>query len=116
MNKVILLGNLVADPETRYTSAGMEVTIFRLAVNQGKDKDTLFVKVSAFQKIAELIKTYCRKGNKVLIEGKLDIKNNKQKDETWKSYTQVIVNQIFFLGSKNKEAEAETEASYELPF
>lgn len=74
-NKVILSGNIVADPELRSTSTGVPVVNFRLACNTKLSADntkTTFIDVAAFAKTAEAIQAYCKKGSNVLVEGRLD--------------------------------------------
>lgn len=81
-NKVILLGNLVRDPELRNTPTGVPVCKFRLAVNdprrggsssddQGREK-TLFIDITTWRRTAEICAQYLSKGSSVLVEGRLD--------------------------------------------
>ena len=79
-NKVILMGNLTRDPETRVTATGL--TICKLAVSRSfttKDgerrEETTFVDIDAFGKQAEVITKYFRKGKPILIEGRLKLIN-----------------------------------------
>lgn len=79
-NKVILLGNLTRDPETRTTPGGMVVCKFGLAVSRkfrtrdGEAKeDVCFVDVDAFGKQAEVIAKYCTKGKPLMVEGHLNL-------------------------------------------
>ncbi len=77
-NKVILMGNLVADPEMRVTPGGMSICKFTLAVNrqfttkEGEQRDEVaYVDVDAFGRSAEVISKYLSKGNPILVEGRL---------------------------------------------
>jgi single-strand DNA-binding protein len=76
-NKVILVGNLVRDPEIRYIASGAAVTKFTLAVNRRtKDKDEVdFIDVVAWEKLAEICNTYLKKGMSCLVEGRLSIRS-----------------------------------------
>jgi len=79
LNKVFLIGNLTRDPELRYTGSGKAVCNFDIAVNQSyKDaasnetkRDTLFIRISVWNKMAEICAEYLKKGSKVLVEGNL---------------------------------------------
>lgn len=87
INHVVLGGNLVRDPETRYTQSGMAVGSFTIANNRkysGKDgntvEETSFIGCTAFGKTAENISQYFRKGNRILVQGRLS-------QETWEDKT-----------------------------
>lgn len=98
VNKVILIGNLGADPETRYTANGNPVTNLRLATDESyKDRNTgqmvprtEWHRIVMFGKIAEIAGQYLRKGSKVYIEGKLQ--TNKWQDQSGQDrYTTEII-------------------------
>ena len=71
MNLVVASGNLTRDPEMRYTNTGKPVTSFAIAINEGsgEKRTTVFMDCEAWEKQAELVAEYCRKGRKVLITG-----------------------------------------------
>ena len=78
MNRWFGIGNLTDDPEMRYTPQGTAVTSFSIAINNGRDRDgndrePTYVDITAWEKTAENVAEYCRKGNKVAIEGALQI-------------------------------------------
>ena len=105
MNKIILLGRLVADPETRYTQSNIAMTRFKLAVNrQGKKEEGQptadFFQVTAWRHTAEFVGKYFSKGQQVLIEGYL--RNNSYTDkEGNKRYSDDIhASQVYFADSK----------------
>ncbi len=102
MNLVVLSGNLTKDVESK-TSGETKIAVISIAVNEGKDKVNFFDCV-AFNKQAELISTYCNKGKKVLIRGKLDEDKWQAQDGTNRSKTKIIINEIEFL-SKNESTE-----------
>jgi single-strand DNA-binding protein len=101
MNKVILVGRLTRDPETRYTQTGKAVTNITVAVDEGfgENKKTTFVPVVAWEKIAEVIANNLQKGRRVLVEGRLQIQDY-EKDGVKKRSTDVVVQNIEFLDSK----------------
>ena len=105
MNKVILLGRLVADPETRYTQSNIAMTRFRIAVNrpgraQEGQQNADFFQLTAWRNTAEFISKYFRKGQQILVEGYL--RNNSWTDQQGnKRYSDDIhVESVFFADSK----------------
>lgn len=104
MNKFIVTGNLVRDPELKFVPAtGMAIVKFSIANNEGwGDKKTVnFFNCTAFKATAEAIANYTHKGSKVLIDGKVQLGSYEKKDGSGKqNTTDIIVNQIEFLGSK----------------
>jgi single-strand DNA-binding protein len=107
-NKVILAGNLTRDPELRYTPGGMAIAKFGLALNR-KWKDTqtgemkeevTFVDVDAFNKQAETIGQYFKKGSQILIEGRLRLDQWEDKQTHQKqSKLKVVLDAFTFIGS-----------------
>ena len=116
INKVILLGRLVADPETRTTQSGIAMTRFKLAVNrQGKPQEGQptadFFQITAWRHTAEFVSKYFSKGQQVLIEGYL--RNNSYTDkEGNKRYSDDIhATQVYFADSKRDKVD-DTGESY----
>lgn len=111
-NKVILAGNLTRDPELRYTPSGTAIAKFGLALNRKwKDsqsgemrEEVTFVDVDAFGKQAELIGQYVKKGQPLLVEGrlKMDSWEDKQTQQK-KSRLGVVLEGMTFLGSGTRE-------------
>jgi len=97
VNKVILIGNLGADPEVRFTQSGTAVATLRIATTEkwrGKDgqmqEQTEWHRVTAWQRLAEICRDYLSKGSRVYIEGKL--RTNKWQDQNGNDrYTTEIV-------------------------
>ena len=85
MNLVIVSGNLTRDPEMRYTPTGKAVTEFSIALNEGsgEKRTTEYIDCVAWEKQAELVAEYCRKGRKVLVTGSYttDSWNDKKTNE-----------------------------------
>ena len=121
-NKIILIGNMVADIVMKYTPQGTPVATLRLAVNSGKnksgEKETLFIDSVVFGKTAENCDKYLKKGDPVLIEGKL--RERKWESEGAKrSKMEIYVQSVRFLPKKRNDGEKEGEpfADYdETPF
>ena len=101
MNKVILVGRLAQDPEVRYTQSGKAVASFNLAVNRYGQKDSAdFIPIVAWEKLAEVIGNNLKKGGQVLVEGRMQVRSYETQDGQKRRITEVIVQNIEFLGSK----------------
>jgi len=113
MNKVILMGRLTKDPETRYTQTNnIQVTSFTLAVNRRFAKEgeqqADFINIVAWSKTAEFVTKYFKKGQQVGIIGRIQTRNYDD-DKGVKHYiTEVIAEEVYFADSK-KEGQADTE-------
>ncbi|OGI09136.1 MAG: hypothetical protein A2Y40_03875 [Candidatus Margulisbacteria bacterium GWF2_35_9] len=108
-NKVFLIGNLTRDPEMRYTTSGIPVTRFTLAVNRGfktDNQDVDFIKVLTWRKLAEFCGEYLNKGKSVSIEGHLQI-NEYEKDGKKRYFSEVHADRLQILSRKNAGDEAE---------
>ncbi|MBT2115606.1 single-stranded DNA-binding protein [Dyella sp. LX-66] len=106
INKVIIVGNLGADPETRYTSSGTAITSLRIATSeQWTDKQsgerqerTEWHRVKLFGKLAEISGEYLKKGRQVYIEGSLRTDKYTDKDGVERYSTDIIANEMQMLG------------------
>jgi len=109
VNKVILVGNLGADPETRYTASGAAITTIRVATSESwRDKQsgetqerTEWHRVKFFGRLAEIAGEYLRKGRQVYIEGSL--RTDKWQDQSGQDRytTEVIANEMQMLGGRD---------------
>ncbi len=112
MNKVILVGRLAQDPEVRYTQSGKAVASFTIAVNRfsgGGQKEADFIPIVAWEKLAETCGNNLTKGQRVLVEGRLQIRSYETNDGQKRRVAEVIAQTIEFLERKqptedNKEA------------
>ena len=107
VNKVILLGNLGRDPETRYTTGGDAVTNLNIATSeQWKDKSgekqerTEWHRVVLFGRQAEIAGEYLKKGRSVYIEGRLQTRKYTDKDGVEKYSTEIVADRMQLLGSR----------------
>ena len=108
VNKVILIGNLGRDPETRYTADGAAVTNITIATSdRWKDKATgemkeatEWHKVAFFGRLAEIAGEYLKKGRPVYVEGKLRTRKWQDKDGQDRYTTEVIADNMQMLGSR----------------
>jgi single-strand DNA-binding protein len=106
LNKVLLMGNLTRDPELRYTPSGAAVVEFGMAINRqwkGQDgqkkEEVTFVDVMAWQRTAEIISEYCKKGSPLFVEGRLQLDTWEGKDGQKRSRMRVVVDNMQLLGS-----------------
>ena len=110
VNKVILIGNLGKDPEVKYTPGGMPVAKFSLATNERfKDKEgqwqdrTEWHNIVAFQRTAEIVGEYLKKGGKCYIEGSLRTSSWDDKESGQKKYkTEIIANDLVLLSGRGE--------------
>ncbi len=109
VNKVIVVGNLGQDPETRYMPSGSAVTNLRVATNEswkdkqtGEQKDrTEWHSVAMFGRLAEIAAEYLRKGSQVYIEGKLRTRKWQDKDGNDRYTTEIIADEMQMLGGRS---------------
>lgn len=116
MNKIMLSGRTTRDIEVKYTQGenSMAVARFTLAVKRkGKEKETDFINCVAFGKLGETIDKYVIKGQKILVNGRIQVNPYQDKDGNKRTSTDVIVEDFEFCESKKKEEKEEKE---ELPF
>jgi single-strand DNA-binding protein len=115
LNKVIMIGNLTADPELQYTSGGTARTRFSIAINrQYKDssgqlqENVTFVPVVAWGAQAENCANYLSKGRSVAVEGRLRIDSFETQDGEKKKVVEVVAQNIQFLGGGRPSDNAGT--------
>jgi len=107
VNKVILIGNLGADPEVKYLSNGTTVATFRIATSENRvnrssgEKTTIteWHRIVAFGRLAEICGEYLNKGKQVYLEGRLRTRSWEDKDGNRKYTTEIVANQMQMLGS-----------------
>lgn len=104
MNKIILIGRLVQDPELRYTQSGIAVCNFTIAVdrpfmNQSGERETDFIDVVVWRKTAENVAKYMAKGRQVAVEGSLQIRSYEDNNGIRRRAAEVQANNVEFLGS-----------------
>ena len=113
VNKVILIGNLGADPEVKSLSSGTTVANFRIAttenrVNRSGEKvsTTEWHRIVAFGRLAEICGEYLNKGKQVYIEGRIRTRAWEDKDGNRRSTTEIIASQMQMLGAPGQPIEA----------
>ena len=110
MNKVILIGRLTRDPELRMTQSGIASCNFSIAVqrpftNQEGQRDADFVNCVVWRKQAENLTKYCSKGTQIALEGRIQTRNYDAEDGSKRWVTEVVADNITFLGSRNSNGE-----------
>ncbi len=107
VNKAILVGNLGADPEMRYTPSGTAVANFNIATSETrknkegqKEVQTEWHKIVAFGRLAEICGEYLSKGKQVYVEGRIQNRNWEDRDGNKRYTTEIIINTMQMLGSK----------------
>ena len=118
VNKCVFIGRLTAAPDIRYSQNGEQVTNINLAINERrKNKNgetheiTEFVRVVAFRKLAEIIGQYCKKGDQIYIEGKLQTRKWTDKNGQDHYTTEIIADQMQMLGGKQDAAKPQNQPS-----
>jgi len=111
VNKVFLLGNVGKDPEIRTTAGGMTVASFSLATaDRAKDAQgnwgdkTEWHNLVAFQRTAEIVRDYVKKGTQIFVEGKIQTRSWDDKESGAKKYrTEILVNELSLLGGRGAD-------------
>ena len=120
INKVMLIGNLGADPEVRYTQNGEAVANFRIATTETWKKDgekveqTEWHKIVAFKRLGEICGEYLSKGSKVYIEGRLQTRKWEDRDGNARYTTEVVAREMKMLSPRGA-AGAGTSTQYDEP-
>jgi single-strand DNA-binding protein len=120
VNKVILVGNLGRDPETRYMPDGTAITNFSIATTETwKDKNsgekqekTEWHRIVTYRRLAEIAGEYLKKGSQVYIEGRLQTRKWTDKDGVEKYTTEVIGDEMKMLGSRQGMGGGESGGDY----
>ncbi len=104
MNKVILIGRLTRDPESRMSQSNMEIARFSLAcssdfVSRNGERDTEFINCVAFGRLASTINRYCKKGSQISASGRIRNSSYDAQDGSKRYTTDVVIDQMEFLGS-----------------
>ena len=124
VNKVIIIGNLGNDPDMRYMPSGEAVANLSIATSEtwtdrntgAKREKTEWNRVVAFRKLAEIIGQYCKKGDQIYIEGKLQTRKWSDKNGQDHYTTEIIADQMQMLGGKEGErSSGQTKGGHPQP-
>jgi len=125
INKAILIGNLGADPEVRYSQSGTAIANFTVATTEtwtkdgNKEEKTEWHRVVFFGKVAEICGEYLKKGSKCYIEGKLQTRQWDDKEGNKRYTTEIVGREMKMLGSKGEKPEwkpQEAKTGDDVPF
>jgi len=108
VNKAILIGNLGADPEVRFTPGGQAVANFRIATSESwtdksgqKQERTEWHRIVVWGKLAELCGEYLAKGRQCFVEGRLQTREWMDKENRKNYTTEIVANNVVFLGARD---------------
>ena len=112
-NKVILIGNMTADPELKQTQGGLSVCSFSIAVNrrfkgENGQQDCDFITIVAWRQQAEFVCKYFKKGQPILICGQIQTRNWTDKQNNKRIAVEVVADEVAFVGN-NQTTEAKNE-------
>lgn len=116
LNKAILMGRLVAEPDVRSTPSGVSVTTFSLAVDRGyakpgEEKQVDFIQIVCWRSTADFVGKYFSKGQLVAVEGAIRTRNYTDQSGTKRYITEVVANEVFFAeGKKQQQQPSESGA------
>jgi single-strand DNA-binding protein len=110
LNRIVLIGRLVADPQLRYTSNGVAVTNFRIAVdrpftNQQGERETDFIDIVCWRKLAETVAHHLTKGRLVGVDGRLQIRQYEWEGQK-RQAAEVYADNVQFLDSRRDTASS----------
>ena len=118
LNRVVIMGRLTRDPELRRTQTGTAVTSFSLAVDrdfksrESGEKATDFIDVVAWRQTAEFVCQYFAKGRMAVVEGRLQIRDWKDKDGNNRRSAEVVADNVYFGDSKRDSDGASAGGNY----
>ena len=111
LNRTVLVGRIVRDPELKRTTSGTSVTSFTVAIDNptktGGDKTTSFIPCTCWSKTAENVAKYCPKGTLVGIDGRINQRSYEAKNGGKHSIVEIIAENVQFLEKKNANGEGE---------
>jgi len=110
LNKAILMGRMVADPELRRTNSGTAVCSFTLAVNRyakaGEQPQADFIDLVAWEKTAEFVCKYFHKGQQMVVCGKLQTRSYEDRNGQKRKAVEVVADEVYFADSKREKPQA----------
>ena len=120
MNKVFLIGRLTRDPELRYTGSNTAVATFSIAINRNftnsqGEREADFINIVVWRKQAENVKNYLQQGSQVAIDGRIQSRSYEDKEGQKRYVTEVVADNVEFLGSKNSANNSNTKENNNEP-
>lgn len=110
LNRVILMGRLVADPELKTTTSGISVTSFRIAVDrsyvkQGEERQADFIDIVVWRNTAEFVCRNFSKGSMIAIDGQLQSRQYQAKDGVNRTVVEVVADNVSFTGERREQPQ-----------
>ena len=120
LNRVILMGRLVAAPELKTTASGVSVTSFRIAVDRsyvksGEERKADFIDIVCWRQQADFVCRYFGKGSLIAVEGQLQTRTYQAKDGTNRYVVEVVADNISFTGERRDSMQGGYSQSYGAP-
>ena len=120
LNKVILMGRMVSDPELKTTTSNLSVASFSVAVErnyvkQGSERETDFINVVAWRQTAEYVCKYFAKGQLIALEGSLQTRSYQDRDGHNRYVTEVVADNVFFTGDRRERTSNGSYGNYGVP-
>jgi single-strand DNA-binding protein len=119
LNKVILIGNMAADPELKQTTSGISVCSFSIAVNRKFAKEGEqscdFITIQTWRQTAEFVAKYFKKGKPILVCGQLQVRTWNDNQGNKRYATEVVADEVSFVGNNENPTEAKPEPSTYTP-
>ena len=120
LNRVILMGRLVADPELKTTPSGISVTSFRIAVERsyakaGEERQADFFNIVCWRNTAEFVCKYFPKGSLIALEGQLQTRTFQDKDGSNRYIVEVLADKVSFTGEKTAEKQSKSTQTQGYP-
>lgn len=113
-NKVILVGNMTADPELKQTTSGICVCTFSIAVNRkmAKNGEADFITIQTWRQQAEFVSKYFKKGQAILVCGQLQTRTWTDNNGNKRYATEVVADEVSFVGNKESSQEEKNHSDY----
>ncbi|HBT19852.1 MAG TPA: single-stranded DNA-binding protein [Peptococcaceae bacterium] len=117
LNRIILIGRLTQDPELRYTGSGVAVSTFTLAVdrpftNQQGERETDFIRIVVWRKLAEICANNLEKGRLVAVEGRLQIRSYENQEGQKRQAAEVVADNVRFLDRPKDKQDSSIEDDF----
>lgn len=112
LNKAIIMGRLVRDPDIRTTQSGLSVCSFSVAVDRDivdkstNQRETDFINVTAWRNTADFVGKYFSKGSLIVVEGRIQVRSYTDKENNKRIATEIVANSVYFGGSKKKDGDS----------
>lgn len=119
LNRVVLMGRLVADPELKTTNSGVSVCSFRIAVDRnyvknGEQRQADFFDIVAWRSSAEFVCRHFTKGSLIAVDGQLQTRQYQTKDGSNRSAVEVVADNISFTGERKEQKQETGYSSYDV--